>query len=71
MMQIMAFLGTLGTGNYATAASVSQRSDLIMNYERLLLEIAQFAKDGADILIKKLEQPPESPNRDDLADKQY
>jgi hypothetical protein len=40
--------------------------------KRLSLEIAQFAKDGADIMIKNkwLEQPPGSPNRDDLADKQ-
>jgi hypothetical protein len=31
-----------------------------MNYDRLSLEIAQFAKDGADIMIKNkwLEQPP-------------
>lgn len=35
----------------ATAVSASQRCDLIINYEKLSLEIAQYSKDGADILI--------------------
>ncbi|MED4074358.1 DUF3231 family protein, partial [Priestia endophytica] len=43
----MAMLSATGTGNYATAASASQRSDLIINYERLSLEVALYAKDGA------------------------
>ncbi|WP_201712836.1 DUF3231 family protein [Rossellomorea arthrocnemi] len=53
-------LGTAGIGNYATAAAASQRSDLVINYERLSLEIAQYAKDGATIMIDNnwLEQPP-------------
>ena len=47
----MSFLSAAGTGNYATAAAASQRSDLVINYERLSLEIGQYAKDGADIMI--------------------
>lgn len=49
-----------GTGNYATAAAASQRSDLVLNYERLSLEIAQYAKDIAYLMIQNewLEQPP-------------
>ncbi len=49
-----------GTGNYATAAAASQRSDLILNYQRLSLEIAQYAKDIAYLMIQNewLEQPP-------------
>ncbi|MFD2682006.1 DUF3231 family protein [Bacillus seohaeanensis] len=60
MMFHMSLLSGAGTGNYATAAAASQRSDLVLNYERLSLEIAQYAKDGADIMIKNewLEQPP-------------
>lgn len=56
----MSLLSAAGIGNYATAAAASQRSDLILNYERLSLEIAQYTKDGADIVIKHawLEQPP-------------
>jgi hypothetical protein len=65
----MALLSTAGTGNYATAAAASQRSDLILNYERLSLEIAQYAKDGADIMIKNewLEQPPGTKDKEQLA----
>ncbi len=64
----MALLSTAGAGNYATAASASQRSDLIWNYERLSLEIARFAKAGADIMIKNnwLEQPPGTVDKEQL-----
>ncbi|MGG3913364.1 DUF3231 family protein [Rossellomorea vietnamensis] len=49
-----------GTGNYATSAAASQRSDLVLNYERLSIEIAQYAKDLAYLMIQNewLEQPP-------------
>ncbi|MCM3239689.1 DUF3231 family protein [Heyndrickxia oleronia] len=67
----MSLLSATGTGNYATAAAASQRSDLIINYERLSLEIAQYAKDGADIMIKNawLEQPPGTQDKDKLVKK--
>ncbi|MBU9711679.1 DUF3231 family protein [Evansella tamaricis] len=69
MMFHMALLSSAGTGNYATAAAASQRSDLAINYERLSLEIAQYAKSGADIMIKHqwLEQPPGTKDRENLA----
>lgn len=64
----MSLLSAAGTGNYATAAAASQRSDLIMNYERLSLEIAQYAKDGADLVIGNgwLEQPPGTIDKEQL-----
>jgi hypothetical protein len=67
----MALLSAAGTGNYATAAAASQRSDLVVNYERLSLEIGQYAKDGADIMIhhKWLEQPPGTKDKEQLAKK--
>ncbi|WP_338787315.1 DUF3231 family protein [Metabacillus sp. FJAT-53654] len=67
----MGFMSTAGTGNYATAAAASQRSDLIFNYERLSLEVAQYAKDGADIMISNewLEQPPGTLDKDQLTNK--
>jgi len=70
MMNMMSFLSSAGLGNYATAASASQRSDLMLNYERLSAEIAQFAKDGVDIMIKNkwLEKPPGAPDRTQLGD---
>lgn len=65
----MTLLTSARIGNYATAAAVSQRSDLVMNYERLSLEIGQFAKDGADIMIQNawLEQPPGTLDKTKLA----
>ncbi|RVT57205.1 DUF3231 family protein [Niallia taxi] len=71
MMFHMSLLSAAGTGNYATAASASQRSDLALNYERLSLEIGKYAKSGADIMIKYnwLEQPPGTKNRKKLAQK--
>jgi hypothetical protein len=57
---LMTFLSAAGVGNYSTAAAASQRSDLVINYERLSIEIGQYAKDGANIMInnKWLEEPP-------------
>ncbi|GGE33266.1 hypothetical protein GCM10011391_09900 [Pullulanibacillus camelliae] len=71
MMFHMSVISALGTGNYATAAAASQRSDLIVNYERLSAEIAEFAKDGADIMINNawLEQPPTTTDKELLAKK--
>ncbi|MFC7394054.1 DUF3231 family protein [Scopulibacillus cellulosilyticus] len=71
MMFHMSLVSAAGMGNYATAGAASQRSDLVLNYERLSLEIGQFAKDGADIMIKNqwLEQPPGTKDRTKLAKK--
>lgn len=65
----MSLISAAGMGNYATAAAASQRTDLAVNYERLSLEIAGYAKSGADIMIKNnwLEQPPGTKNRENLA----
>ncbi|MCP3739897.1 DUF3231 family protein [Rossellomorea sp. BNER] len=71
MMFHMSLISAAGTGNYASAAAASQRSDLAVNYERLSLEIARYAKTGADIMIKHhwLEQPPGTKDREKLARK--
>ncbi|MDQ0268485.1 DUF3231 family protein [Cytobacillus purgationiresistens] len=71
MMFHMSLLSAAGKGNYSTAAAASQRMDLSVDYERLSLEIVQFAKSGADIMIKHhwLEQPPGTKNRKELAKK--
>ncbi|GGA85755.1 hypothetical protein GCM10008025_30930 [Ornithinibacillus halotolerans] len=69
MMFHIALLMQAGIGNYATAAAASQRSDLMINYERFSLEVAAYAKSGADIMIKHnwLEQPPGVKDRNKLA----
>lgn len=69
MMFHMSLISAAGIGNYATAAAASQRLDLAMNYERFSVEIAGFAKSGADLMIKHnwLEQPPGIHDREELA----
>ncbi|MGM0851013.1 MAG: DUF3231 family protein [Bacillota bacterium] len=66
---LMTFLSASGVGNYSTAAAASQRSDLVFNYERLSLEIGQYAKDGANIMIKNkwLEEPPGTIDKEKLS----
>jgi hypothetical protein len=71
MMFHMSLIASAGIGNYATAGAASQRSDLMINYERLSFEVARLAKSGADIMIKNhwLEQPPGLKDRDNLVRK--
>ncbi|MBM7583682.1 hypothetical protein JOC86_000219 [Bacillus pakistanensis] len=66
---LMSLLAATEFGNYATAAAASQRSDLALNYECLSLEIALFAKDGVDIMLKYtwLEEPSGMVNKTVLA----
>lgn len=68
MMHFMSVLSAAGQGNYSTASTASMRSDITLNYQRLSAEIAMYAKDGADIMIKNgwLEEPPQVPNREKL-----
>lgn len=65
----MSIMMSAGIGNYATAGAASQRSDLMINYQRLSLEVTKLAKSGADIMIKHqwLEQPPGTKDRKKLA----
>lgn len=60
MMFHISLLSASGIGNYALAGGSSLRNDLLFNYERLSLEIAHYAKDGATLMIENnwLEQPP-------------
>ncbi|WP_117170109.1 DUF3231 family protein [Paraliobacillus sediminis] len=68
MMFLMSVLSASGQGNYATASTASMRYDLVFNYQRLSIEIALFAKEGLEIMISNnwMEEPPQTPNRDDL-----
>lgn len=57
-----------GIGNYGTSMSGSPRRDLGVKYASLIPEIALFAEDGANIMIKHgwLEEPPQSDDREHL-----
>ncbi|WP_129731746.1 DUF3231 family protein [Ectobacillus funiculus] len=54
---------------YGSALSVNSRKDLGLKYLRLILELLQFAEDGANLMIKNgwLEQPPIASDRESLA----
>ncbi|SHG60189.1 DUF3231 family protein [Ornithinibacillus halophilus] len=71
MMFLVNMLTSTGFGNYAASAATSLRMDIALNYERLSLEIAKIMKSGADIMIKNgwMEQPPTTPDRNQLANK--
>ena len=58
-----------GISRYGKAMSVIPRRDIGVKYTRLIAEVAQYADDGAKIMIKNvwMEQPPISANRKDLA----
>jgi len=64
----MSLLMSAGIGNYATASSASQRSDLMLNYQRLSIDASRLAKSGSDIMIQHswLEQPPGILDREKL-----
>ncbi|MCM3600854.1 DUF3231 family protein [Robertmurraya korlensis] len=57
-----------GIGNYGASMSGSPRRDLGLKYASLIPEIALYAEDGANIMIKHgwLEEPPQSDNREKL-----
>lgn len=56
---------------YGNALSLSSRHDIAEKYGRMLLEIGNFAEDGANILIDHgwMEQPPEAADREAIATK--
>lgn len=53
-----------GVANYGAAISESRRSDLVIDFSRLMTEVLKFAEDGANLMIsnKWLEQPPLAAN---------
>lgn len=69
MMQLITTLISSGMSSYGSAMAMSARRDLGVQYTRLLAEVAQFADDGAEIIIKNgwMEQPPIAADRKKLA----
>ncbi|MBP2242931.1 hypothetical protein J2Z40_003513 [Cytobacillus eiseniae] len=58
-----------GIGNYGVSISESQRSDMNVDYSRLMAEVMKYSEDGANLMIANewMEQPPLAANRSDLA----
>ncbi|MGY6211183.1 DUF3231 family protein [Cytobacillus firmus] len=71
MMFMTTSLIALSAGIYATSAASSARKDISLNYIRLSAEIANYAEDGANILIKNgwFEEPPHPADHDELANR--
>ncbi|PZD96500.1 sugar isomerase [Paenibacillus sambharensis] len=69
ILNLVTMLNTQGINFIGHALSVSTRIDLNCEYLKLIPEILQYGKDGADILIARgwLEEPPHAPNRRELA----
>lgn len=57
-----------GIGNYGMAMAASPRRDISIRYATLVPEIALYAEDGANIMIKHgwLEEPPQADDREEL-----
>ncbi|QOR65210.1 DUF3231 family protein [Cytobacillus suaedae] len=64
-------LTAASTSHYGTSLGSSPRRDLGAHYTRFVLEIMQFAEDGANIMINNgwLEQPPSAVDRQKLKKK--
>jgi hypothetical protein len=70
MFHISAMIAA-GVGNFGTALAASPRRDLGVKYASLIPEIALYAEDGANIMIRHgwLEKPPQADDRDKLINK--
>jgi len=71
MFHITAMIAA-GIGNYGISMSGSPRRDLGIKYASLVPEIALYAEDGANIMIKNgwLEEPPQADDRNHLIKKE-
>jgi hypothetical protein len=65
MLFHVALLVAAGTGNYGVATAASPRRDVAANYVRLAVEIANYAEDGAKMMIENgwFEEPPHALDR--------
>ncbi|HLO10667.1 MAG TPA: DUF3231 family protein [Pseudoneobacillus sp.] len=69
MLSFINMLNTYGIGLYAISSATSLRTDLQAKYASMAKDVATYAKDGIELLIKNgwFEQPPTMPNREKLA----
>lgn len=71
MMNHVIALSQIGIGNYATAMASSTRHNLSTAFARLIMESANYAEDGLNIMIENgwFEESPRHIDRRDLRDK--
>ncbi|HYK72805.1 MAG TPA: DUF3231 family protein, partial [Pseudoneobacillus sp.] len=69
MLSFINMLNTYGLGIYSISSAASLRSDIQTKYAGITKDVAAYAKDGVELLIKKgwFEQPPTLPDRKRLA----
>jgi hypothetical protein len=69
MLSYINLLNAYGMGIYAISSATSLRTDLQTKYANITKDVAEYAKDGIELLIKNgwFEQPPTMPDRDNLA----
>jgi len=60
MMAQFGVMNVAGASNYGLSIPTSMRSDLVVDYSRLMAEVLKYAEDGQNIMIKNnwLERPP-------------
>ncbi|WP_102261090.1 DUF3231 family protein [Mesobacillus jeotgali] len=65
MLNMVSFLNAQGLANYGSALSLSIKRDIGLDFTRLAAEVADFAQDSTELLIKKgwMETPPLAPKR--------
>lgn len=69
MLAFINMLSTYGIGLYGVSSAASLRSDIQGKYAGITKDVAAFAKDGIELMIKNgwFEQPPTLPDRKRLA----
>lgn len=70
MMYMTGFLFNTAISYYGAAMGATMRSDLILQYERSILEDLKFGKEWTDLMIENqwLEQPPKAIDRRKIAE---
>lgn len=70
MMYMTGFLFNTAISYYGAAMVATMRSDLILQYERFILEDFKYAKEWTDLMIENrwLEQPPKAIDRKKIAE---
>jgi spore coat protein CotF len=70
MMYMTGFLFSTAISYYGAGLGSTMRSDLILQYEKFILEDLKYVEDWTDLMLKYqwLEQPPKAPDRKKLAE---